>query len=49
MTDKALHETDGGGGGVSNPNASEKQDKSLWWLVGFILALIIMAAVLAIL
>jgi len=41
----------GGGGNSSSqqPKESEKQDKSLWWLVGFILALIIMAGVLAIL
>ena len=49
MTDKALHETDGGGGGVSNPEVkSEKRDSGLWWVGGFMLALIILAAVLAI-
>lgn len=49
MYDKALHETDGGGGGVSNPNVKiENKDKSLWWVGGFLLALIALATVLAI-
>ena len=49
MTDKALHETDGGGGGVSDPNVKiENTDKSLWVVGGFLLALILLATILAI-
>lgn len=49
MTDKALHETDGGGGGVSNHNVKiENTDKGLWVVGGFLLGLVILAAVLAI-
>lgn len=38
-----------GGGGVSNPNVKkEAKDTSLWWVVGFLLGLVILATVLAI-
>lgn len=48
MTDKALHETDGGGVGKSQSPKVENQDRSLWWVGGFLLALIALATVLAI-
>ena len=49
MIEKENHVTDGGGGGVSNPNVKkEAKDTSLWWVVGFLLGLVILATVLAI-
>lgn len=49
MYDKAEHKTDGGGGGISNPNVKiENTDKSLWVVGGFLLALILLATILAI-
>lgn len=49
MVEKAIHEKDGGGGGVSNPNVKiENTDKSLWVVGGFLLALILLAIILAI-
>lgn len=49
MIEKEIHVTDGGGGGVSNPNVKkEAKDTSLWWVVGFLLALILLAIILAI-
>lgn len=37
-----------GGGGKSQSPKVENQDKSLWWVGGFLLALIALATVLAI-
>jgi hypothetical protein len=49
MIEKELHQTEGGGGGVSNPNVKkEAKDTSLWWVGGFLLALILLAILLAI-
>jgi hypothetical protein len=49
MVEKEIHQTDGNGGGVSNPNISDKEnDKGLWWIGGFLLALVVTAIVLAI-
>lgn len=49
MVEKEIHEKDGGGCGVSNPNVKiEKTDKSLWVVGGFLLALILLATILAI-
>lgn len=48
MIDKAIHEKEPSGGGMNPNHKVEDQDKSLWWVGGFLLALIILAAVLAI-
>lgn len=49
MVEKEIHVTEGGGGGVSNPNVKiENSDKSLWWVGGFLLALVLLSVVLAI-
>ena len=49
MVEKEIHEKDGGGGGVSNPNVkTENSDKSLWVVGGFLLALVLLSIVLAI-
>ena len=37
-----------GGGGSTKPKESENSDKSLWWVGGFLLALILLAILLAI-
>ena len=49
MIDKAEHKTDGGGGGSSqHPKECKNRDKSLWWVGGFLLALVLLSIVLAI-
>ena len=49
MREEAIHQTDGGGGGISNLNANNgNSDNSLWWVAGFLLFLIILGVVLAI-
>ncbi len=49
MVEKEIHEKDGGGGGVSNPNVKiENTDRSLWVVGGFLFALILLATILAI-
>lgn len=47
MIQKAEHKTEGGGGG-SQSQKVEKQDKSLLWVGAFLLGLVILAVVLAI-
>lgn len=37
-----------GGGGSTKPKESENSDKSLWWVGGFLLALVLLSIVLAI-
>lgn len=37
-----------GGGGIANlPNHEDENDASLWWLIGFILAMAALSVVLA--
>lgn len=48
MYDKAEHKAEASGGGKSQSPNVENKDKSIWWVGGFLLALIILAAVLAI-
>jgi len=49
MIEKEIHQTEGGGGGVSNHNVTKKAKyTSLWWVLGFLLGLVLLAAVLAI-
>lgn len=48
MIDKAIHEKEPSGGGMSQKPEVANKDNSLWWVGGFLLALIILAAVLAI-
>lgn len=47
MRQKAEHKTEGGGGGSRSPKV-EKHDKSLLWVGGFLLALVLLSIVLAI-
>ena len=48
MNDKAEHRPEPSGGGMSQKPEVVNKDKSLWWVVGFLLALIILAVVLTI-
>jgi hypothetical protein len=48
MYNKAEHRPEPSGGDMSQKPEVVNKDKSLWWVGGFLLGLIILAAVLAI-
>ena len=48
MIQKAEHRPEPSGGGMNQKPEVVSQDKSIWWVGGFLLGLVILAALLAI-